>query len=73
MKLSRAELNHADAALGREWLVTNGLGGFASGTIALANVQTLHGQRSSRPASLTWAGALVVPMTIIVASGLLRL
>jgi hypothetical protein len=44
---------------------------FGPGTIALANVQTLHGQRSSRPASLTWAGALVVPMAIIVATGLL--
>ncbi len=30
-------------ALQREWLVTNGLGGFASGTVALANTRRYHG------------------------------
>ena len=30
-------------ALEREWLVTNGLGGFASGTVALANTRRYHG------------------------------
>ncbi len=29
--------------LEREWLVTNGLGGFASGTVALANTRRYHG------------------------------
>jgi predicted glycogen debranching enzyme len=29
--------------LQREWLVTNGLGGFASGTVALANTRRYHG------------------------------
>jgi predicted glycogen debranching enzyme len=43
VKLSRAELNHADAALGLEWLVTNGLGGFAAGTVGLANTRRYHG------------------------------
>src|SRR5689334_7327754 len=43
VKLSRQEMNHSDAALGREWLVTNGLGGFASGTVALANTRRYHG------------------------------
>ena len=43
MKLSRAELNQVDAALSREWLVTNGLGGFASGTVGLANTRRYHG------------------------------
>jgi predicted glycogen debranching enzyme len=35
-------LNTADS-LEREWLVTNGLGGFASGTVALANTRRYHG------------------------------
>jgi predicted glycogen debranching enzyme len=30
-------------ALQREWLVTNGLGGFSSGTVALANTRRYHG------------------------------
>jgi predicted glycogen debranching enzyme len=30
-------------SLQREWLVTNGLGGFASGTVALANTRRYHG------------------------------
>ena len=30
-------------AFDREWLVTNGLGGFASGTVALANTRRYHG------------------------------
>ena len=32
-----------DAALSREWLVTNGLGGFASGTVAGVNTRRYHG------------------------------
>ena len=32
-----------DAALGREWLVTNGIGGYASGTIAGINTRRYHG------------------------------
>ena len=32
-----------DAALSREWLETNGLGGFACGTIAGANTRRYHG------------------------------
>jgi predicted glycogen debranching enzyme len=43
VKLTRAEFANADAALSREWLVTNGLGGFASGTVALANTRRYHG------------------------------
>ncbi len=31
------------AAMGREWLVTNGLGGYASGTVAGANSRRYHG------------------------------
>ena len=30
-------------ALSREWLVTNGLGGFAAGTVSLANTRRYHG------------------------------
>ncbi len=32
-----------DAGLGREWLVTNGLGGYASGTLAGVNTRRYHG------------------------------
>ena len=32
-----------DAALHREWLVTNGLGGYASGTVAGVNTRRYHG------------------------------
>src|SRR5579885_2344926 len=31
------------AALEREWLVTNGLGGFACGTVSQANTRRYHG------------------------------
>jgi predicted glycogen debranching enzyme len=34
---------NASPALEHEWLVTNGLGGFASGTVALANTRRYHG------------------------------
>jgi predicted glycogen debranching enzyme len=40
--LSRSELA-SPAALEREWLITNGLGGFASGTLAQANTRRYHG------------------------------
>jgi predicted glycogen debranching enzyme len=43
MKLSRADFATPDVALAREWLVTNGLGGFASGTVAQANTRRYHG------------------------------
>src|SRR4051794_33798978 len=32
-----------DAAVRREWLVTNGLGGYASGTVAGINTRSYHG------------------------------
>ena len=34
---------HLDAAIQREWLVTNGLGGYASGTVAGVNTRRYHG------------------------------
>lgn len=34
---------NVDATLGREWLVTNGLGGFAAGTVAGALTRRYHG------------------------------
>lgn len=40
--LGRASLT-TDASRSMEWLVTNGLGGFASGTVALANTRRYHG------------------------------
>jgi predicted glycogen debranching enzyme len=43
MSLLRSLLAHAPEALSREWLVTNGIGGFASGTIAQANTRRYHG------------------------------
>lgn len=35
--------NHLQAAAGREWLVTNGIGGFASGTVAGLLTRRYHG------------------------------
>jgi len=32
-----------DALVSREWLVTNGLGGYASGTLSGANTRRYHG------------------------------
>jgi predicted glycogen debranching enzyme len=41
-RLSRSSFTHLPAAMEREWLVTNGLGGFAAGTIAQANTRRYH-------------------------------
>jgi predicted glycogen debranching enzyme len=43
MHLGRAEFTQSSSALEREWLVTNGLGGFACGTVAQANTRRYHG------------------------------
>jgi glycogen debranching enzyme len=40
--VSRSSFTRLPAALEREWLVTNGLGGFAGGTIAPANTRRYH-------------------------------
>jgi len=42
-RLPRADFAHLANAFDREWLVTNGLGGFACGTVALANTRRYHG------------------------------
>jgi hypothetical protein len=39
----RAELRDFDGTARREWLVTNGIGGFAAGTVALACTRRYHG------------------------------
>ncbi len=41
--LDRATCSHFEAAVEREWLVTNGLGGYASGTVAGAATRRYHG------------------------------
>ncbi|HEY7984327.1 MAG TPA: amylo-alpha-1,6-glucosidase [Ktedonobacterales bacterium] len=41
--LGHAALSTLEDALDREWLVTNGLGGFASGTLAGATTRRYHG------------------------------
>ncbi len=43
IELGRGELDTFESAASREWLVTNGLGGFASGTIAGARTRRYHG------------------------------
>jgi len=43
MTLPRLDFVDRDSALAREWLVTNGLGGFACGTVAQANTRRYHG------------------------------
>ncbi|MDE2306246.1 MAG: glycogen debranching enzyme N-terminal domain-containing protein, partial [Gammaproteobacteria bacterium] len=41
--LGRADLGTWAEASRREWLVTNGQGGYACGTVALANTRRYHG------------------------------
>jgi predicted glycogen debranching enzyme len=43
VRLGRADFTQAESALETEWLVTNGLGGFACGTVAQANTRRYHG------------------------------
>jgi predicted glycogen debranching enzyme len=43
IRFGREITSHLEAALQREWLVTNGIGGYASSTIALANTRRYHG------------------------------
>ncbi len=43
VRFGRAVCGDLAAALRREWLVTNGLGGYASGTIAGVNTRRYHG------------------------------
>jgi predicted glycogen debranching enzyme len=43
IELTRAELSSFAETAAREWLVTNGLGGYASGTIAGARTRRYHG------------------------------
>lgn len=43
MRLPVALLRFPEALLAREWLVTNGLGGYASGTVAGVNTRRYHG------------------------------
>jgi len=43
LTLGRAECSHYDCATRKEWLVTNGLGGYASGTVSGANTRRYHG------------------------------
>lgn len=42
-EIGRGDLANFDQATGREWLVTNGLGGFAAGTVGEANTRRYHG------------------------------
>ena len=43
LTLGRQICGNWDGAAGYEWLVTNGLGGYACGTVALANTRRYHG------------------------------
>jgi predicted glycogen debranching enzyme len=43
MTLGRELCGYWGTAIRREWLVTNGLGGYACGTVALANTRRYHG------------------------------
>ena len=43
LSLARPSFATAAGALSREWLLTNGLGGYASGTVAQANTRRYHG------------------------------
>ena len=41
--LGRAECGHFESSIRKEWLVTNGLGGYAAGTVGGANTRRYHG------------------------------
>ncbi|HEX9096660.1 MAG TPA: amylo-alpha-1,6-glucosidase [Candidatus Dormibacteraeota bacterium] len=43
LQLDPQSFRHLEPALQREWLVTNGLGGYASGTVAGVNTRRYHG------------------------------
>src|ERR1700755_1814935 len=43
LTFTEADARDAELMLGREWLVTNGVGGFASGTVACAPTRRYHG------------------------------
>lgn len=43
IRVGRDVLSDVDLALGREWLVTNGLGGYASSTVLGVNTRKYHG------------------------------
>src|SRR6267143_4990182 len=43
IRIEAAACQDVEAAIGREWLVTNGLGGYASGTVAGINTRRYHG------------------------------
>ncbi len=43
LTFSERDAHDAESMLGREWLVTNGLGGFASGTVAGVPTRRYHG------------------------------
>ncbi|HEX8291950.1 MAG TPA: amylo-alpha-1,6-glucosidase [Pyrinomonadaceae bacterium] len=43
LTFGKADAHDAELLLGREWLVTNGLGGFASGTLAGVPTRRYHG------------------------------
>jgi predicted glycogen debranching enzyme len=43
LKFGEEDTHDAELVLGREWLVTNGLGGFASGTLAGVPTRRYHG------------------------------
>lgn len=42
-QVARSGFAHAANALAGEWLISNGLGGFAAGTVAQANTRRYHG------------------------------
>ena len=43
LQLDPETFRHLEPAIQREWLVTNGLGGYASGTVAGVNTRRYHG------------------------------
>jgi glycogen debranching enzyme len=53
-----------DSALRREWLETNGIGGFASGTINGCNTRRYHGLlvAATKPSALNAALAKSLPI-----------
>ena len=57
MSWSGREEPGVDPLLTREWLVTNGLGGYASGTVAGVATRRYHGLLDRRAAGARSAGS----------------
>ena len=60
LRFSRDELGDTDSLLSKEWLVTNGLGGYASGTLLGVATRRYHGMFVPDLPS-PWGRTIIIP------------